>query len=412
MSVKKASFSIILDKRNSNAKREYPIKLRVTYDRKPRTYAVGHFISEENYLKLFKSGTRDEKLKDIKIDCHNFIHKAEQISNELEEFSFEKFKKLLFPSNEIQKDLNLISSLFNENISNLKTEGRVSTYQSYQTTLNSLEAFKPNLKWEEVTKEFLGRYERAMLKEGKTSTSIGIYLRSLRAIYNMAIERFIVPLEKYPFGKKKYKIPAGRNIKKALTLEEISQIFKFDASFNESYQKAKDFFILSYLCNGLNIKDICQIKNKDIEKNKLTVIRAKTALTTKSNQKPIQIILHVTALEIINKYRTLNCGPDSFVFPFLQKGITPEEERKRIQNLTKTTNKFMKRIGVELGIEKHITTYTARHSYSTVLKRSGVSTEYISESLGHSDLKTTESYLDSFEDSQKKEYSSLLTKFD
>jgi hypothetical protein len=37
--------------------------------------------------------------------------------------------------------------------------------------------------------------------------------------------------------------------------------------------------------------------------------------------------------------------------------------------------------------------------------------EFISETLGHSDLKTTESYLDSFEDIVKRQYSSLLTAF-
>ena len=45
-------------------------------------------------------------------------------------------------------------------------------------------------------------------------------------------------------------------------------------------------------------------------------------------------------------------------------------------------------------------TYVARHSYATVLKRSGVSTSIISESLGHSSEKVTQIYLDSFENSQ------------
>ncbi|MFR0893529.1 MAG: tyrosine-type recombinase/integrase [Alistipes onderdonkii] len=45
-------------------------------------------------------------------------------------------------------------------------------------------------------------------------------------------------------------------------------------------------------------------------------------------------------------------------------------------------------------------TYVARHTFATVLKRSGVSVALISESLGHSDLSTTQIYLDSFENSQ------------
>ena len=37
--------------------------------------------------------------------------------------------------------------------------------------------------------------------------------------------------------------------------------------------------------------------------------------------------------------------------------------------------------------------------------------EFISESLGHSDLKTTENYLDSFENDMKKEFAAKLTAF-
>ncbi|MEI6950674.1 tyrosine-type recombinase/integrase [Paraflavisolibacter sp. H34] len=69
----------------------------------------------------------------------------------------------------------------------------------------------------------------------------------------------------------------------------------------------------------------------------------------------------------------------------------------------------MQRISRNLGINMRITTYTARHSFSTEMKRSGASIEFISEALSHSDVKTTESYLDSCEDETKKQFASSLT---
>lgn len=72
----------------------------------------------------------------------------------------------------------------------------------------------------------------------------------------------------------------------------------------------------------------------------------------------------------------------------------------------------MRRIAVKLGVTKKITTYVARHTFSTVLKRSGVSTEFIQEALGHTDMKTTENYLDSFEKEVKKEYANRLIAFE
>ena len=71
----------------------------------------------------------------------------------------------------------------------------------------------------------------------------------------------------------------------------------------------------------------------------------------------------------------------------------------------------MKRILKTLGINKKATTYVARHTFSTVLKRSGASTEYIQEALGHTDVKTTENYLDSFGKEIKKEHAGRLTSF-
>ena len=77
--------------------------------------------------------------------------------------------------------------------------------------------------------------------------------------------------------------------------------------------------------------------------------------------------------------------------------MTAETERKVIQQLTKTVNKYMKRIAEKLELTKDVTTYFARHSFATVLRNSGASTEFISEALGHSSMKTTQSYLAGFE---------------
>ena len=63
-------------------------------------------------------------------------------------------------------------------------------------------------------------------------------------------------------------------------------------------------------------------------------------------------------------------------------------------------NKELKELASELGIESKVTTYVARHSFASVLKKSGVNVALISEALGHTDLKTTQIYLDSFENTQ------------
>jgi len=74
-------------------------------------------------------------------------------------------------------------------------------------------------------------------------------------------------------------------------------------------------------------------------------------------------------------------------------------------------NDAMAEIANKIGIDKPVTTIVTRHSFSTQLKRAGVSTEYIQEALGHTNIKTTENYLDSFPVEMKKEFASKLLSF-
>ena len=166
---------------------------------------------------------------------------------------------------------------------------------------------------------------------------------------------------------------------------------------------AKDIWLFSYLVNGLNIKDIARLRYKNIEGDKLIFIRSKTERTTRQNQKPIIAVLIEDAKKIVDRWGIKPANPDTpDIFPILTEKISPQREYELIKQFTKNINKWIRRIALKVGVEKDVTTYTARHSFSTILKRSGASTEYISEALGHSNLQTTESYLDSFEDNVKR----------
>lgn len=95
----------------------------------------------------------------------------------------------------------------------------------------------------------------------------------------------------------------------------------------------------------------------------------------------------------------------------MKGGETPLEQKNVTKDIIRRINKRMKMIGDALGIQG-ISSYTARHSFATVLKRSGANVAYISESLGHSDLRTTENYLASFEKEEREKNAKLLTNFD
>src|SRR5699024_5453717 len=113
---------------------------------------------------------------------------------------------------------------------------------------------------------------------------------------------------------------------------------------------------------------------------------------------------------IIKRWGNKDQTPDNYIFPVLHPEMTPLEQHRTIKAFTKFINDRMAEICANLKLKK-ITTIYGRHSYSTVMKRSGASTEFIQEALGHADKKTTENYLDSFENEVKKEFAAKLVAF-
>ena len=122
----------------------------------------------------------------------------------------------------------------------------------------------------------------------------------------------------------------------------------------------------------------------------------------------VSVLLQPKQQEIIKHWANEKKSLETYLFPILTEGMNAEKERKTIQQKTKIINKYMKRMGKALNIDLTLTTYVARHSFATVLKRGGAPLQVISEMLGHTDLKTTENYLDSFDDEMLEGYAKLL----
>ena len=247
---------------------------------------------------------------------------------------------------------------------------------------------------------WLKDYELWMRKQENSANTMGIRMRSLRVLYNLAIEENLVNRSSYPFDKYKVSRLKEQTAKRALSKAEILKVIEFDVSQMKGHthflrQLSKDIFVFSYLCCGMNITDIAHLKNKNIAKARIAYKRQKTG-------KILSFSLPGLAGRIIDSYSRENPQPDDYVFPILnkQKHVTMEQQRDRIKRVTKWVNEILRQMGTILQFAIPLTTYVARHSFATVLKRSGVNVALISEALGHSDIATTQIYLDSFENSQ------------
>jgi len=297
------------------------------------------------------------------------------------------------------KDASDIFSFFEEYINSLKNEDRVKTADNYTTAMRSFKRFRNNIGFYDITTDFLKKYHKWMIDQGNAETTIGIYTRSLRAIYNYGVSKGVIKKdENYPFGNRKYVIPAGRNVKKALTHEEVQKLYQYETIPGTPIDQAKDFWFLSYFCNGINFKDIALLKNKNIDGEMLRFVREKSKNTTRGNRTVISCYMSEPLKEIIHKWRVNNNDPNAYLFEILEEEDDATEQMNKIALFIHKTNEHMKNICKEVGITKLATTYYSRHSAATIMKKSGASVEQIREALGHHSTTTTQKYLDSFDD--------------
>lgn len=395
--------SLILLKKAVKKSGKYPVRLAIYYAGEKQLFSTKVDLSEDQWQAIHKPGIKDKALKEKKIILEGIRNEAQSVLDGLQQFSFGKFKDAFFQSATPSKEYTFKATC-EEYIAFHDAKGSVGTAISYRTMLNSILSFQKVDSMLDITVKFLEDYEAWMLSNGKSITSVGIYLRQLRAVFNYAISKNIVTLADYPFGKRKYQIPASRNIKKALTFEQIQQIINFKPR-NKQESLALDYWTFSYLSNGMNFCDIAHLKKENINGDFIHFVRQKTKNTKKGNLQPIKVPIHEMAGKVILRRQP---SQGNFLFPILSEGLNALQVKYRIQDFIKDTNKSMEQIRLALGIEQKLNTYSCRHSFATVLKRMNVSTEFISEGLGHSSLQTTQSYLDSFEDKTKVEYSKLL----
>lgn len=102
---------------------------------------------------------------------------------------------------------------------------------------------------------------------------------------------------------------------------------------------------------------------------------------------------------------------DSFVFKIITDADDPKRARAKIQQFTKLTSDWMKPMGESLKFPIKLTTYVARHSFATMVIRSGAPIAFASQTPGHSNILTTQRYFGGFDLKTHSEYTKALTNF-
>ena len=398
LSEKRITIFARLDLRRPNKTNTFPIRIRINNKRVTRDYKTGLVASIEEWQKI--TGKRPKGIPaDKKIIVTGLLKRAFSIVQDITPFNFTEFNDVYLNKN--SNDRNNIYNWYIDKIEELNKNKQIGTASTYKYSMKSLKDFtkKEVLSFDKITPQFLKQFESWFYTNDCSPTTVGIYMRPLRHVINRAIEHPSNFIKDYPF--KKYKIPTPKNIKKALTKEEVKSIYLYQSIKGSPEAFYKDIWLFSYFANGINMKDICKLKYSNIKGNTIEFRRAKTMRTNK-NTKPIVIMLTEDLNRIIEEYGAKPKANNSYIFSFLKNGIDEVQEMKTIKQATKQTNLYIKRVAKKLNIQAEVSTYTARHSFATILKNAGVSPSFIGESMGHASLRTTESYLGSFETEQRK----------
>ncbi len=376
-----------------------PLYLRFTHERKNKFVSLGISILPEHW---------NNETQRIRPECSENSAYNAIIEDKLKEYR-KQIEKLEILEIEVNFDTLLgtkskrinctVAEYFNQQVERMESIGKVGTASKYRYCSKLLAQCNPvNIRFEQIDMNYLRDFETFLIGKGNASNSIATKFSVLKAVYNRAIADGVFEPKDNPFNRFKVGRYWKPTRKRAISKEDILKLKGLElpddgSSFSLAF--ARDIFLFSYYTAGINFKDIATLRWLDMENGRIYYQRHKTS-------KEMSCHLMPDALRIMERYGSPFYEDEDYIFPILdrQVHVTEQQIYNRVHKVLGHINTNLKQLSEMLGLKTPLTTYVARHTYATVLKRSGVNIAIISESLGHSDLATTQIYLDSFENSQ------------
>jgi len=418
MRIKKASARARANtsKSRQRADGSYPIELLLRFNRQTKHIVIlkehkAIITGPKSNWKITKDsdGLIKERFKKtypnsvmLNRDIDDLERKASNIIDSLDPFSFDRFFKQLFRAGQEDK----VFFWIQKRMDRFNEAGEKKNHESVQNAYKFLLRYTKNkdLTWQDFTRDWLdrfvswGRNQKGYGLDGKISeTTIGIYLREIRAAYRSYCREMDVIPDVFLFSGL-IKSSRKRNI--AISNEAIIKIknLTFNKKSDKYLWQSQQYFLFMYLCNGMNWIDLCKLQWGNIIDDRIVYIRSKTKKRGREG-KTFSIKISDKINDILSNFpRRID---SEYIFPPLQKLIKSDKPeaiavRNRITNTLRRFNTNLKKIGKMVDVE-NLTSYVARHSFASTLYKSNATTEQIKQKLGHSDVRTTEIYLSDFD---------------
>ncbi|MBQ9677500.1 MAG: site-specific integrase [Prevotella sp.] len=408
---------------------ELPVAVRVAYNGKSVYLRIGKKYTMEEWLELCeceKQG-RNKKSAERK-ELKALMQKVESQVNQLiaeGSFSLRRIQEIHQgkPDND-----STIYSIWDSIIASKQESEKAGTARCNKDVRRRFERdMGSKVEFADINKSFIDRWVKKMKENGLSLTTIGITLRTFRAIVNACIDRKLIKGNtKDMFKDTGYNKSCSRKYE-FLDVPTMRVLYGFWERGEAKDEKGKELFfpkeknaifrdlglfLFMYLGDGQNLADTLRLTYDEwyfaTHGKQLRFLRHKTQ---DRNESASEVIFPVTAelKKIIDRYGN-KPEPGARVFPIMDKMITADKEVWVIQRYNRYIREHMAKVSEIIGLEQSPTSTWARHSFATNLNNSGkVPYKYISDSMGHSGSgDVTSNYIGAYPLDKMLEYNAYL----
>ena len=293
--------------------------------------------------------------------------RVEEIGMNLDNYTCRQLRDILINKNAVVKEVkSTYSDVLREYVSELREDGKLVYADMLEWDYkNRFYIFAKDILLCCITPKLIADYSRYLYRRGFAPTTVGISMRNVRTIVNRAVRLQYVKYDVYPFIS--VSIPTGAIREIDIDIDTLNKIRKAEPQ-KDRLRMARDLFMLSFYCGGMNIADIV---NADWSKDRLEYVRHKTRNRTQGVKK-ICIAIPDEAREIINRYIGSD-GRLKFGYKFTYR------------NFVNYVGRIFKMLIKELDIDNNVIMYSARKTWAQMAMELGIGESIIDYCLGHSD---------------------------
>ena len=389
----------------------YALWLVVRKDGKRKSFSLGiyaypHQWDETN--ELFVTDRRVAKLHPDRKPLNEWLtqRKADIIQiisdfeKEKKDWTINQFEEAFFNYSKKGK----INDYFENLIQTLKETNHVGNAICYKGTLHILKLFDKKFSekiFSEIDIKYVKTFDIFLQKRGCKGNTRKYYFKALRSVLNKAIQDGEASASTYPFGKGGFNIASleEETLKRYLPMDCMTKI-KSSEMENHTLELTRRLFLFSYYCYGISFIDAALLTKRNIIRynggDYIVYKRNKTKEAKKV--KAIQIKITPEIQSHLDWFKENTILIEDYLVPIVSRsGYSSEQLYNHIRSRFSRNNKNLKELAKALNItEMTLTSYVSRHTMAMTLQDNQVPREIISQILGHSDLSTTNTYLDSF----------------